>query len=223
MLASVYNILVTYHQAFFAGLLVTLKLSLIVWGVGISLGAVLGYMGWRHPATVGMPSRIASFVLGGIPILVFLFWLHYPAQAVMNVVIDPFYTAAFTFTVINVFAVADLVRVACADFPQQYILAARVSGMTGKQIAWKIQLPLLVQQLLPGLMLLQVTMLHVTLFASLISVDELFRAAQRINAMIYKPVEIYTALGLFFLAVCLPINGLALALRKKFGRNLSEH
>ena len=67
-----------------------------------------------------------------------------------------------------------------------------------------------------------VVMLHMTLFASLISVDELFRAAQRINAQIYKPVEIYSAVGLFFLLVSLPLNGLALYLRRKHSRDLSE-
>jgi len=65
-------------------------------------------------------------------------------------------------------------------------------------------------------------MLQATLFASLISVEDLFKVAQRINSMIYKPVEIYSALGIFFLLVCLPLNGLALWLKKRFTRNLSE-
>lgn len=222
MLETIFNILVTYHLAFLEGLAVTLKLVAIIWFFGMWFGAILGYAGWRWPGSVGTPSRWMSFILGGVPILVFLFWLHYPAQAVFGVVIDPFYTAAFTFTLINIFAVADLVRAACHDFPQQYLLAARVCGLTPQQMAWHIQLPIIFRQLLPGLLMLQVTMLHVTLFSSLISVDELFRAAQRINALIYKPVEIYTALGLFFLAVCLPVNGFALWLKAKFTRDLSE-
>ena len=65
-------------------------------------------------------------------------------------------------------------------------------------------------------------MLQCSLFASLISVDEIFRVAQRINATIYRPVEIYSALALLFLAVCLPLNGLALWLRMRFTRDLSE-
>jgi ABC-type amino acid transport system permease subunit len=46
--------------------------------------------------------------------------------------------------------------------------------------------------------------------------------AQRINAQIYKPVEIYTALGVFFLIVCVPINGFALWLKKRFTRDVSQ-
>jgi len=65
-------------------------------------------------------------------------------------------------------------------------------------------------------------MLQATLFASLISVEEIFRVSQRINSTIYRPVEIYTALALFFLAVCLPINLAAAYLKKRYTRDLSE-
>jgi len=153
---------------------------------------------------------------------VFLFWLHYPLQAILGVVIDPFYTAAAALSTINVFAVADLVRAVLADFPSQYVVAAKVCGLSDRQTLLRIQLPIIFRQILPGLLMIQVNMLQATLFASLISVDELFRVAQRINATIYKPVEIYTALAVFFLAICLPLNGLAIWLRSRFTRDLSE-
>jgi ABC-type amino acid transport system permease subunit len=85
-----------------------------------------------------------------------------------------------------------------------------------------IQAPIILRQILPSLLTIQVSMLQATLFASLISVEEIFRVAQRINAVIYKPVEIYTALALLFLLICLPLNGLALWLKIKFTRDLSE-
>lgn len=169
-----------------------------------------------------MPARIFSFLLSGVPILVFLFWLHYPAQAMFDLVIDPFYTAAVTLSIVNIFAVADIVRGALNDFPQQYLTAAKVTGLSRKQTIFNIQIPLIFREILPSLLLLQVTMLHTTLFASLISVEEIFRVAQRINAQIYRPVEIYTALGLFFLLVCLPVNGFAIWLKHHFTRDLSE-
>ena len=114
-------------------------------------------------------------------------------------------------------------RIQVDDFPKQYLTAAKVCGLSPQKTVRYIQFPIIFRQILPGLMLLQVTMLHTTLFASLISVEEIFRVAQRINSSIYKPVEIYTALGVFFLLICLPINGLALFLRAKFTRNLSEN
>ncbi len=218
---NVFEILATYYPAFLKGLAVTMQLALIIWIGGLVLGGALGVAGAKFKP-VGVGSRGVSFVLGSVPLLVFLFWLHYPAQAMFDVVIDPFYTASFTFTVVNIFAVADIVRGALNDFPRQYLTAAKVTGLTPRQTLMRIQFPLILRETLPPLMLLQVGMLQVTLYASLISVEEIFRVAQRINAQIYRPVEIYTALGVFFLAVCLPVNGFAYYLKKRYTRNLSE-
>ncbi len=221
-LGSALEILFQYRQAFAGGLIVTLKLAGIVWLCGLVFGALLGWAAAQYPRAVGLPCRGLAFVLSSIPVLVFLFWLHYPIQAAWDLVVDPFYTAALTFTILNIFGVAELIRSHIADFPEQYRVAARVCGLSRKDIALKIELPIVFRQILPGLLMLQVTMLHVTLFGSLISVDELFRTAQRVNASIYKPVEIYTALAVFFLAISLPLNGLALWMRAAFTRNLSE-
>jgi len=220
---TVLDILLKYWPAFLNGLGVTLQISAIIWGCGIFIGSALGLAGVKFPWSVGAPSRAFSFFLSGVPLLVFLFWLHYPAQAMFGLVVDPFYTAAFTLAVVNTFGVADIVRGALKDFPQQYLTAAKVTGLTRRQTVFRIQLPLILRQILPTLLMLQVAMLHTTLFASLISVEEIFRVAQRINAQIYRPVEIYTALGVFFLAVCLPVNGFAAWLKHRFTRDMSEH
>lgn len=219
---NVIDILIKYHQGFLQGLMVTFELALIIWLGGMILGTALAVASTKYKQEVGIPTRIISFLLSGVPILVFLFWLHYPAQAMLNVVIDPFITAAFTLTIINIFAVSDIVRHGIDDFPAQYTVAAKVCGMPAHKTFWHIQLPIIFRQVFPALLLLQVTMLHTTLFASLISVEEIFRVAQRINASIYKPVEIYTALGVFFLLISLPLNGLALWMKHKFTRNVSE-
>ena len=219
---NVLDILIKYYPAFLQGLKVTLEMSSIIWFLGIVLGTAVGVAANRFPKGVGIPVRLVSFLLAGVPILVFLFWLHYPAQAMFNVVIDPFYTATFTFVLLNIFGMSDIVATALKDFPQQYRTAALVTGLTHRQTVMKIELPLIVRQILPAVLMLQVTMLHVTLFSSLISVEEIFRVAQRINAQIYRPVEIYTALGVFFLAVCVPVNAAALYLKEKFTRNTSE-
>jgi ABC-type amino acid transport system permease subunit len=118
--------------------------------------------------------------------------------------------------------VADLIRGVLVEFPMQYVLAARATGLSRRQTVASIQLPIVLRQTLPGLLFIQVGMLQATLFASLISVDEIFRIAQRINSEIYRPVPIYTALAVFFLLVCLPLHAVAHVLRSRFTRNLSE-
>lgn len=216
------DILVKYQNAFAEGLATTFRLSFTIWFFGLLGGTLLGILGTKQKTIIGIPCRLASFALSGMPILVFLFWLHYPLQALLGIVIDPFVTAAVTLSLINIFAVADVVRSVLSDFPRQYVIAGQVCGMTPIQILLYIQLPIVLRQSVPVLLMLQVNMLQATLFASLISVNEIFRVAQQINSQIYKPVEIYTALGVLFLAICLPMNGLALWLKARFTRDFSE-
>ena len=204
------NIVLQYWPAFQSGLATTLKLAGIVWLGGLGLGTLLGYLVDRYQRWLKWPFDIACFVLSGIPVLVALVWAHYPLQVLMRVVIDPFVTACWVLTVVNVFAVAQTLSAALREFPTGYITAAKVCGVTRRQTFWHIKLPIIVRQILPGIVTSQVVILQSTLFTSLISVDELFRAAQRINASAYKPVEIYTALALFFLAICLPLNGFSI-------------
>ena len=218
---SVLDILINYHVGFLEGLAVTLELYAVIVFSGLLIGGTLGVFAAENKP-LSYLSQGMAFFLGAVPTLVFLFWLHYPAQAVFEIVIDPFYTAALTLSIVNIFAISELVRQAILGFPQQFLIAGKVSGLRTKDIVLKIQLPMLLRQLLPGLLITQVSMLHATLFASLISVEEIFRVAQRINAQIYKPVEIYTALGVFFLLVCLPINVLAYHLKQRFTRDFSE-
>ncbi|OQX18216.1 MAG: hypothetical protein BWK76_08190 [Desulfobulbaceae bacterium A2] len=211
-----------YGEAMLGGLLVTLKLSTIIWAFGIVMGSVLGSLGAAFRDIAGGPSKVVSVILAGMPALVFLFWMHYPLQSYLKVVIDPFITAALTLSIINIFLVADLVRGAINDFPRQYIDAARISGMNASDTFLRVQIPLLLRQIIPGLLLIQITVFQMTIFASMISVDEIFRVAQRVNSIIYKPVEIYTLLALFFIAVCVPLNLFAHWLRIRFTRDYSE-
>lgn len=220
---SIFDIIVTYKEGLLAGLFVTLKLCLIIWSSGIVIGTMLGYLGSKYRKEVGGFSSSASFVLSGIPVLILLFWLHYPLQVILNISIDPFYTAALAISIINVFAVADLVRTALINFPIQYSLAAKVCGLNHKETFIKIEFPIILRQIIPTILSLQVNMLQLTLFASFISVEEIFRVSQRINAIIYKPIEIYTALAIFFLIICLPLNSLAIWLKRKYTRDISEN
>lgn len=211
-----------YRREFLGGLAVTLQLCALIWPIGIAGGTLIGAAAARWSRTVGRATRTVSFVLSGVPVLVFLFWLHYPLQAMLHVVIDPFYTAGAALSILNAMLVADTVRRVLTDFPGQYLLAAKVCGLDAHQTVFRIQLPIASRQVLPGLLVTQVSMLQATLFASLISVDEIFRIAQRINSEVYRPVEIYSGLALLFLVVCLPLYGLATYLREKFTRDLSE-
>lgn len=222
MIATIFRLIVQYRIGLCAGLFQTFSLCLIVWINGLVFGILGGALAHRYPKGFGVLLKTMSFFLASIPILVVLFWLHYPLQEMLGVVIHPFITAAIALTLVNTVSTSQLIRDVLNDFPTQYSVAGKVCGLTDKEIFFKIQIPIIFRQVIPQILTQQVNMLQMTLFASLISVEEIFRIAQRINSIEYKPIEIYTALALFFIAVCLPLNGLAYWLKNRYTRTMSE-
>jgi polar amino acid transport system permease protein len=221
MLNDIFEIIIKHKSAFLQGLGTTFVICLMVWSIGLLIGSLIGYYSSKN-WIINKTIRFLSFFISGIPILVFLFWLHYPAQTFLNISVDPFYTAIFMLSVLNIIAVSEIVQSGINNLPKQYVEVAKVNGLNKKDTFFKIQFPLINRHITPSLLITQVNMLHLSLFASLISVEEIFRISQRIISIEYKPVEIYTALGIFFLLVSLPINGLALYLKQKFNRRIDE-
>ena len=107
---DVFQILFNYNEAFFSGLYVTLKLCLIIWSSGIIIGILLGIIGNKFKYSIGLLISLATFLLSSIPALITLFWLHYPLQAILNIVVDPFFTTAFALSLINIFSISDLTK-----------------------------------------------------------------------------------------------------------------
>lgn len=217
------DILLTYHEGFLYGAWVTVKLTLIVWLLGLSTGPLFGYVAHKYPRTAGVAISGIGFIIVSIPVIVLLFWAHYPLQTLLGLVVDPFLTSVCILGLVNIVVVAGIVRSALANFPEQYIRVAMVNGLQPVQIWWHIRMPLIIRYILPTLLTSQVVIFQSTLFAGLISVEEILRVSQRINSSAYKPVEIYTVVALFFLVICGFLNGLAAYCKRRYSHNLSEH
>jgi His/Glu/Gln/Arg/opine family amino acid ABC transporter permease subunit len=219
---SVFEILTKYHKELWAGLKITLQLCGFVYPIGIILGTIIGIVRHKWKIAAGIPVFVFSLIISSTPILVFLFWLHYPLQYMLHIVVDPFITSVLALSVIMTVVVSEQVRHALDDFPKQYLLSAKACGLTNKQIVMKIQLPMIFRQMLPNLLFAMVTVLQATLFTSMIGVNEIFRVAQQINSDIYQPVQIYTALAIFFIGVCAVLNILAFWLKRRLKWSFSE-
>jgi len=211
---SVPEILLKYREAFIHGVETTFRLAGCVWLSGFIGGWGLGLLAYRY-RFIGKLVRTTNFLLGGIPVLVLLFWLHYPLQTLLRINVDPFFTTVLTLSLINMTGIAVIICAWLYEIPRQYREVATVCNVRQRSIFLKIELPLVLRLSLPPVLMQQVNMLHLTLFGSLISVEEIFRVCQQVNAQVYQPVEVYSALALFFLLISLPLNGLALYCKKK--------
>lgn len=210
-----FEILLEYQNLFLGGFLTTLKLIGAIALIGIPFGILFGVAASRYSNTVRSLLKSLKFFTKIVPVLVLLFWLHYPLQGLLNVVIDPFWTTIIALGFVNTVAVGYLVFNELELLPKSYYEAGVTLGLSKKQAITNIELPILKRRISPGVLLLQATMLEYTLFASLISVPELFRVSQTINAMVYQPVQIYSLLVIFFMIILIPLHLYINHLQKK--------
>jgi ABC-type amino acid transport system permease subunit len=210
------EILINYHQAFLGGLLVTLKLIFFIALIGIPLGVLLGVIGARYSEEIGNIVSTLDFFTSAIPVIVLLFWLHYPLQSMLSIVVDPFWTTVGALGLLNTILTAKLVQHEMKLIPKSYRDAAHTLGLSHFTTARVIELPILARRIIPNLLTNQSLMLQYTLLASFISVPELFRVAQNINSIVYKPVEVYSLLVLFFLVILGPLHLLAGYLKRRY-------
>jgi His/Glu/Gln/Arg/opine family amino acid ABC transporter permease subunit len=201
----VIDLLIKYAPAFISGAIVTLQLALIVWGLGLVLGVLLGALRARLKGVWRELSSVFFLGLASVPILVYLLWAYYPLQRGLGVNIPAFATAAGVLALYNAIGISDIVRGAILNFPNEYGEAGRALGIPPGKLRRFVMTPLIIQSTLPGYIASQVGALHMTLFASLISVDELFRQAQRVNSIEYQPVEVFSLLAIFYFALSFPL------------------
>lgn len=217
-----FEVLWEYKSALAAGFGVTLALVGLVLLFGTLIGLGLEWICGRLLPWIRPAVDLFAFCMSAIPALVLLFWIYYPAQTITGVALSPFLTAAAALLLLNTFAVYRIVADAAAEFPKQYIATGQVSGLTRWQITRYIQAPLMLRSIAPRWIDQQVIILQTSVFASLISVEEIFRVAQRINSRVYEPVTIYTAMALIFLVTAGTALLIAKRLRRKFHRDFSE-
>lgn len=212
------DLLSEYGATFGSGLLETLRLFLLISFVGLVLGVPCGFAVNRLGRAGRLASSTVTGVIVAIPAIVILYWFYYPLPLLLGLELSPFFTAVLAFSIINAASVVDIVSKSIASVPNEFDELSKVTGVSARYYRQRVQLPFIFLYSLPAYLVLCIATLHITLFAGLISVGELFRVAQRINAVQYKPVEIFSAMAIFFVVTCLPLQIIARIVQEKVNR-----
>ena len=212
-----------YRAPFALGLATTVWLLVIAMIAGTFSGAALAIVSRADPTRLARSALDAlAFAGAAVPALIILFWVHYPGQALLGIRASGFATAAITLSLLNALAVYRMLMDAADEFPRQFLLAAKVAGLGPRTTLYRIYAPMIARSVVPRWIDQQVFILHCTLLASFISVEETFRTAQRINSTIYQPVLIYTSVAILFLIVAGAALHISGRLRARLSRDWSE-
>jgi polar amino acid transport system permease protein len=215
---SFFSLIARYRVALWDGALTSIELAAISWIGGLVLGVLLGTWRAGHNRRTGTGVNLLSMAASSVPVMVYLLWCHYPLQARFRVNVNPFITAAVVFTLYNALAIGEIVRGSIDGLPVSFSMAARATGVPRSIYTRHVLVPLALRAALPSYLGSQVAVLHMTLFASLISVNELFRVTQQINAVEYNAVSVFSLLALFYFVLSFPLLVLARVANRHLAR-----
>lgn len=211
-----FDVVGQFQAAFVSGLAVTLALSAATIVLATVVGIALAVLRLYAPHS-GVRWVVGAWVelFRAIPILVLLVWTFYALPLLSGIRLDGFWTAVSCLVLVSSAFVAEIVRAGLQAVPKGQIEAARVLGYSRWQAVRHIVLPQALQRNLPALVGEYAATVKNTTLATIIGVNELLHVVADASSLSYRPVELYTALGLLFLAVLLPLSLLSKRLEKK--------
>lgn len=200
-----------------AGLVFTIPLTLISFGLGLALGLAAALARLFGPAPLAAAVRFYVWVIRGTPLLVQLFLIFYGLPSA-GILIDAFPAAVIGFT-LNIGAyTSEIIRAAITSVARGQWEASFSIGMSWGQTMRRTVLPQAARVAVPPLSNTFISLIKDTSLAAAITVPELFQAAQRIVATTYEPLILYIQAALIYLAISSVLSALQTRLETRLNR-----
>ncbi|MBI0440226.1 amino acid ABC transporter permease [Dickeya dianthicola] len=201
-----------------AGLTFTVPLAILSFILGLMVGVLVALLRLYGPKPLKRICDFYVWVIRGTPLLVQLFLIFYGLPSA-SITLDAFPAALIGFS-LNVGAYSsEIVRGAILSVPRGQWNAAYSLGMSGAQaIRWVI-VPQSVFVSLPPLANTFISLVKDTSLAAVITVPEMFLAAQRIVSVTYEPLILYIEAALIYLLFSTVLSKLQTRLEKYYQRH----
>lgn len=203
------------------GLLGTIPLALVSFGVGLVLALAVALMRLSRNRLLSGLAAVYISVIRGTPLLVQLFVIFYGLPS-LGLVIDPWPSAVIAFSLNVGGYAAEVIRAAILSVPRGQWEAAWTAGMSHQLTLRRVVLPQAARVSVPPLSNTFISLVKDTSLASLILVTELFREAQQIAAFSQEFMLLYMEAALVYWLFCLVLSTGQGMLEKRLDRYVAH-
>ncbi len=188
----------SFPKILIPGLSVTIPLTAISFTFAMAIAVAAAMAQFARVPVVTQLCRFYIWIFRGTPLLVQLFVVFYGLPKV-GVRIEPFPAAVIVFSLNEGAYCAETVRAALEAVPVGQLEAGLCAGLSYLQTMRRIVLPQAMRTAFPPLSNSLIAMVKDTSLAANITVVEMFRAAEQINARVYEPLALYIEVGMIYL------------------------
>ena len=211
----------SFWKILLPGLTVTIPLTVISFSCAMVIAVITAMVQFANVQVLKQLARFYIWIFRGTPLLVQLFVVFYGLPKV-GIVMDPFPAAVLVFSLNEGAYCAETIRAALESVPAGQLEAGYCVGMNWYQTIRRIILPQAMRTAFPPLSNSVIAMVKDTSLASNITVVEMFRAAEQINATVYEPLALYIEVGLIYLMFSTVLTWLQRWGEKKLGAYSSQ-
>jgi polar amino acid transport system permease protein len=188
------------------GIGMTLFLSVVTLIVATVLGMVIALMQMSRFRVARIAALTVGEIIRNTPILVQLLWVYYVMPIVFNIQIDALSASILGLSLYSAVFISEVFRAGIATVPVGHREAAQVLGLTPLQSFVRIVGPQAIRSVLPPLAANFVQLIKYSSLASVISVSEVTRRGMELSSSTFRPLEIFTFIGLIYFVICWPLT-----------------
>ena len=188
----------SFWKILLPGLTATIPLTVIAFSLAMVIAVAAALVQFAQGKVLRQLCRLYIWVFRGTPLLVQLFVVFYGMPRV-GIVIEPFPAAVIVFSLNEGAYCAEIIRAALESVPPGQLEAGYCVGMSYLQTMRRIILPQAMRTAFPSLSNSLIAMVKDTSLAANITVVEMFKATEQINARVYEPLALYIEVGLIYL------------------------
>ena len=191
----------SFWKLLIPGLTQTIPLTVISFAIAMVIAIAVAMVQFANIRGLKQLARFYIWIVRGTPLLVQLFLFFYGLPK-LGIMLPAFPCAILVFPLNEGAYSAETMRAALESVPYGQIEAGYCVGMSWFQIMRRIVLPQALRTAFPPLSNSIISMLKDTSLVSIITVSEMFMAAQKIVGRTYEPLLIYSEVALFYLLFC---------------------
>ena len=197
-----------YREKLLQGWLATIGISLTALVASVAVGALAAAMLRSGSTLVEAVARVYVEAIRGTPLLVQLLIGFYVVASAVGLQ-NRYVVGVLVLALFSGAYMAEIFRGGLDAIPKTQLDSARAIGLTPWQSLRLVVLPQAVRIVLPAVAGQLVSLIKDSSLLSVIAISEFTLAAQEVNSFTYSTLECYVPLAIGYLALTLPLAGLA--------------
>lgn len=206
-----------YREPLAWGLVTTLWMAVVAFTLAIPGGLLLAFGRLRGGWAVNLPIMAFVDLMRFTPLLVQAVWIHFALPVLTGASLSATQSGLLALTLHVSAYVCDIMRSGITAIPKGQWEAARALGLRGAQSFRQVILPQVWPLVLPALANVAVSTFKLTAILGILAVDDLMKVTNRINNIVFRPIELYTSVALIYLAFGLVLTAAATWVERRYG------